>query len=140
VYRKTIPLIMATMFLLACTESVGTRDGTGSGFSFKSVFQTWVATTPIQCLRNDWEKDWLSHPGHEYGDYPRDFSRQLEIIRDYYDAQGVDVRDGTIEDWNTAVCAACTCAAGYTLYLLVPDDDVDKMLALGYRREAPVEK
>jgi len=35
------------------------------------------------------------------------------------------------------VCAACSCPEGHTLYLLVRDEDLQRMIAVGYREESP---
>ena len=106
--------------------------------------RTWVATEPTQCLTNPWEQDWLSKNNGDMAAYPRDLSwpRQLtpdeiEIITEYYAKQGVVVFETATRGISPSVCEACECDEGHTLYLLVGDRDVDRMIALGYRADAP---
>jgi hypothetical protein len=104
--------------------------------------QTWVAIEPIQCLGNPWEQDWLDNGG-DYQDYPKDPTTpaleqaELEIIKDYYQRQGVEVSDGLNEPKYDNVCLACSCPEGQTLYLQVREEDIPTMLSLGYRLESP---
>ena len=102
--------------------------------------RVWVATEPIQCLGNPWEQAWLtSHDGR----YPKDHSKpglepeEIEIIQDYYKRQGVTVFRVTTRAKYEVVCAACMCPEGYSLYLEVRDQDLEKMLSFGYREESP---
>ena len=99
--------------------------------------KTWVATDPIQCLGNPWEQAWLEEHGGDYASYPGDRMEQFEIIRDYYSDIGIRIFRITTRNTYSVVCCACSCAAGYTLYLLVSEDDVPAMIELGYRVSAP---
>ena len=113
----------------------------------KETGKTWVEIDPIQCLGNPWEVDWLKaheeefkdKPYGAYGEYPRDFntleleSEEIRIIKDYYQKQGITIFDVKSEWTHEGVCDACDCPEGYTLYLLISDSDVDKMLELGYK-------
>jgi hypothetical protein len=102
--------------------------------------RVWVAAEPVQCLGNAWEQDWMT--SHD-GPYPKDHSRpglepeEVAILRDYYERQGVTVFRVTTRAKYAVVCEACSCAEGYTLYLQVRDQDLEKMLSLGYREESP---
>jgi hypothetical protein len=59
------------------------------------------------------------------------------IIVDYYKRLGVDIYDITTR-WNEgAVCEACVCPVGYTLFLFIGDEDVPAMAELGYRLQSP---
>ena len=103
----------------------------------------WVAIEPIQCMGNPWERDWLESHNWDYSSYPRSLTDEeldpevLKIIRGYYRRQGVNVFAGETAHKYDAVCAACSCPAGYTLFLLVEKDKVPKMIDFGYREEAP---
>ena len=94
-----------------------------------------MATEPIQCLGNAWEKDWLDDHGGDHDAYPReDRVAQSQIIRTYYQDLGVTVFLVRFQEHDDrAVCLACSCSAGYTLYLLVRDGDVETMRQQGYR-------
>ena len=105
--------------------------------------RAWVATEPIQCLGNAWEQDWLASHHGDYASYPRDPAKpglepaEVEIIKDFYRRRGVVVFEAATKGRYEAVCAACTCPEGYTLYLEVRRQDVNAMISLGYRQESP---
>lgn len=96
--------------------------------------RAWVATAPIQCLGNDWEQDWLASHDGDYNAYPRDPDGRSQIIIAYYERQEVEVFQVVREPWEEGVCAACSCAAGFTLYLMVPEEDVATMENLGFHQ------
>lgn len=104
---------------------------------------TWVATDPIQCLGNPWERDWVESHNGDRASYPGDpitpelDPMEIEIITDYYERQGVKVLQAETVQKHDNVCAGCMCPLGYTLYLLVPEEDVSTMLDLGFRLETP---
>ncbi len=102
--------------------------------------KTWVATNPIQCLGNPWERAWLDEHDDDYDSYPRDRGEQYTIIREYYGDMDVQIFSIITLQTYDIVCCACSCAAGYTLYLLVHENDVPAMLELGYRVSAPYTK
>lgn len=104
---------------------------------------SWVAIEPTQCLTNPWEEDWLTSNGHDYQDYPKDYSTpgldpgEVTIIKDYYRRLGVVVSNTATAPRYEVVCLACSCPEGHTMFLHVRSDDVDTMLGLGYRVESP---
>ena len=106
---------------------------------FSEDGRTWVGIKPIQCLSNAWERDWVK----SYGDsslYPRKDVDAIDgIIEGYYQRQGIalfEIKRDSIRDENgkpqTTVCLACSCSAGYVLYLLIADFDVETMTGLGF--------
>ena len=110
--------------------------------------RTWVATEPVQCLTNAWEADWLAQHNDDRARYPRDLStwpraltpEEIDIIVEYYEKQGVVVFETATfaqARTSTPVCAACICEEGHTLFLLVRNRDVERMIGLGYRVDAP---
>jgi hypothetical protein len=92
---------------------------------------TWVEIDPIQCLGNPWEQDWLESHNNDYASYPRD--DEFEVIKDYYEKQGIAIFDVKSERKYEIVCEACSCPRGDSLSLLVSDSDVGVMLELGYK-------
>lgn len=106
---------------------------------------SWVAIEPIQCLGNPWEQAWLADHDGDHDAYPKDPTSpglepaELEIIKDYYRERGVTVSQGRNVPKFEAVCLACTCPEGHTLYLRVRDEDVATMVSLGFRAESPPE-
>ena len=98
----------------------------------------WMSIAPIQCLGNPWEIDWLESHDNDYDAYPRDLSKpglereEEQIIRDYYLRQGVIIKGFATTEWDGAVCLACSCPQGYTLYVLIPEQQQEKMLELGF--------
>jgi len=111
--------------------------------SVNSGMHVWVATEPIQCLENPWERDWLESHNWDYSNYPKDPGTpglepaEFEIVQKYYAGFGVEVSDKATQSKFDAVCAACTCPEGHTLYLKVRDEDASQMLEFGFRKEAP---
>ncbi len=99
-----------------------------------------MSIAPIQCLGNPWEQDWLASHDNDYGAYPRDLSRpgleeeEKEIIQSYYQRLGVPIESLATTEWDGAVCLACSCPQGYTLYVLIADVHEETMLNLGYVR------
>jgi hypothetical protein len=78
------------------------------------IGKTWLAINPIQCGENPWQK-------------------ANQSIQDYYKSQGVIILDDKIVPWTGyAVCSACLCSNGTTLYTLVLDSDAGKMMKFGY--------
>jgi hypothetical protein len=104
---------------------------------------TWVAIEPTQCLTNDWEADWLAQHGNDYAAYPKDYARpglepeEVAIIKDYYRHQGVVVSGTATAPKYDAICAACNCPEGHTMFLRVRAEDVETMIGFGYRVESP---
>ena len=100
--------------------------------------KTWVQTDPTQCMTNPWEEDWLESNNYDYSSYPKDVhtpgleQEEVEIIKSYYQRQGITVFDVKSKQTHEVVCAACFCPEGYTLYLLISDSDVPTMLQWGY--------
>lgn len=141
--RRVVPITAAVAFVLSLTAC----NGSGiSGLMMPIqmvVTRSWVATDPVQCLGNPWEQDWIQSHGGNYGAYPRDPSTpglepaEVVIIKDYYRRLGVVVQDVDSAWKHQVVCAACSCPEGYTLYLRVRPEDVEKMLALGYSEVPP---
>jgi hypothetical protein len=111
-----------------CQDNLaGPRDG----------HRTWVATEPIQCLGNSWERDWLAKHGEDYDCYPRDLAGQFEVIEAYYEELGVAVYAIASRHKYSIVCGACSCPRGDTLYILVGLENIDVMKLEGFRREWP---
>ena len=54
------------------------------------------------------------------------------MVRSYYAEIGIAVYDIKRVETHQVVCAACSCPAGHTLYLLVDDNNVAAMLQLGF--------
>jgi len=96
---------------------------------------TWVEIDPIQCAGNPWEQDWLeSHPD-DFTIFARPFlDKEVDIIKNYYKKLGIVIFDVKAVFWeDVVVCESCSCPAGYTLYLLVSESDLNKMLDQGFK-------
>ena len=100
--------------------------------------QTWMSIAPIQCLGNPWEQDWLASHDEDYESYPADpstpglESSEKVIIRNYYAQLGVRIEKLNSKQLDEAVCLACSCPAGYTMFALIDDVAKDRMLELGF--------
>ena len=104
------------------------------------AYNLWTALTMRQCLGNPWERNWLSQDGNEYSDYPRDIEEQIQIARDYYQRQGIELHEIKMCFTGKCACAACSCCSGYTLWLHVSDEFKDTLIDLGFRIEDPPEE
>jgi hypothetical protein len=116
------------IFLLLAIAAISSACNGSKQAAAEEGPSVWMETDPIQCLGNPWEEDWLSKQGREYGDYPIGNPRivekeEMEIIMDYFKGKGVTVYEVSSKPYpeDMAVCDACTCPAGYTLYLRVPE-------------------
>lgn len=100
--------------------------------------KTWVEIDPIQCLGNPWEQDWLKSHNNDYHSYPHSaYSEGIDdgesiIIKDFYKKQGITVFDVRSGYGDKVIWASCSSSTGYTLYLMVSESSVDKMLNLNY--------
>jgi hypothetical protein len=93
----------------------------------------WVETSPIQCLGNPWEQDWLNDNPADITVYPRDREKQLPLIKAYYEQQDLPVIQVTLITYeDMIVCAACSCSDGSTLYLEIPEEDLPRWLSLNF--------
>lgn len=93
----------------------------------------WVYYVPVQCLGNPWEQDWLESNGGDSANYPKE--REMEIIKSYYEKKGVQIlKTGLGMSAFDRVCLACSCPRGDLILLLVPDSQMEKMLALGFKK------
>ena len=105
-------------------------------FTLHSVFadignKKWLGTTPDHCGTNPWQKYWYTTHNKTYSDYP--ISDDASIISNYYKKLGVTIFNMTTVSWeNGHGTIPELCNHGITLYLLVSDHDVDKMLQLGF--------
>ena len=91
----------------------------------------WVARDPVQCEWLPWEQDWLESHDWDLSSYPWD--ADSSIIIDYYARQDIEVFEVDWEYWPDPVPAVCSAEAGYTMFLLVSEEDVEVMVSLDYR-------
>jgi hypothetical protein len=91
----------------------------------------WVEIDPIQCLGNPWEQDWLKAHEDDISSYPKD--DEFEIIKEFYNREGVTILDIKGQRKYEFVCLACDCPRGDTLYLFIPGEHVDKISEFGFK-------
>jgi hypothetical protein len=141
--KRVATRLWPVIALLLVVGVIGCSDEDGAGWGPRTPRLFWVACEPIQCLGNPWEQDWLERHGWDYGAYPKDPAtvglepEEIAIIKDYYRRLGVMVHEVESRMKYDQVCAACSCPEGHTLYLMVPQRDVELTLSWGYRLEAP---
>ncbi len=135
--KTTFNLLKTAAVILTLTAPVFFSSCDGGGGALLLPNRTWVAIDPVQCLRNPWEMDWLARHSNDYLAYPREIDSQLIIIKLYYSRLGVDVDEALSILKYDAVCEACSCPRGDTIYLHVRDRDLRTMLSQGFRVEAP---
>jgi len=134
------PLIILALFLCIILSNSCITDDSNDDWRGGTV---WVSTWPIQCLGNPWEQDWIDSHGGDPADYPFDPNtvgldpEEIEIIKNYYQTLEIAILDVKDADAGVAVCAACSCPAGYILYLKVNVTDLAGMEELGYKKDMP---
>lgn len=134
---------ISTIALLLVFAAISTACNGSKQVATEEAPSVWMETDPIQCLGNPWEEDWLSKEGREYGDYPKGNPRivekqEMEIIIDFFKRKGVSVYEVNSKSYpeEMAVCDACTCPAGYTLYLRVPESQAEKLEGFKFTRSS----
>jgi hypothetical protein len=97
----------------------------------KTDDNVWLQATPIQCLGNAWEVDWLQNNNNDYDTYNLSgVAEKMQIISNFYSKIGVYILKIKSVKYppNISVCEACSCIAGYTLYVHINKKHLDKML------------
>ena len=130
---------MRTVFTITLILTCFIACDSGDLVKHEYAHNQWLAFTMVQCLGNPWERDWLNQDGNEYSDYPRDVEEQIQIARDYYQRQGVELLDVQMCVSDACPCRACSCCSGYTLWLRVSDEFIDTLIDLGFRIEDPLD-
>ena len=128
--------ILLALLIAACGISRQATEGDAESMVTivppEGMVMVWVQTDPVQCLENPWEQWWMiQHPEEEY---PKGLPRSIEsaeqaIIIEFFSKTGVIIGDVLSIPYpeDAAICDACTCPDGYTLYLQIPEDKVDFM-------------
>ena len=113
-------VVSMLIFMISCTNPV----------------RTWVTIDPIQCMGNSWEQDWLEDNAEDYDLWNElDVSGRESVFINYYENQGIIIHEMKTSYPYDAVCLACICPRGDRIHCSVDDDDVDKMLELGFSVE-----
>ena len=99
--------------------------------------KVWVVIRPVQCLGNLWEKDWLGKHNNQGTKYPR--QKEFELLRSFFKMKKVKILELRVKPYRRgdALCQACDCPRGDTVYLLIRAEDVPKMVRLGYTERLP---
>lgn len=100
--------------------------------------EKWLYLSPIQCLGNAWEFEWLKkHPG-QYNNYPFKNPLTLDpeeeiILKDFYQSKDIKIistKSEIIKDKTD--CNGCSCPQGYILSVLISENDAEKMIKNGW--------
>lgn len=115
-------------------ENVSDEDSMGWG----ADGETWVEIDPVGCLENPWEVDWLKFHNNDYTSYPLGSlteiePREMEVITLYYQKFDIEISEINTRRTYDIICGWCGCPEGHTMCLLVNNEDVNKMLELGYK-------
>lgn len=93
----------------------------------------WLTIDPIQCLGNPWEKAWVAE--NSYEEYPIGHPREFEtveemILREYFTNQDIVISKVQHKSYpeDMMVCEACSCPAGYHLYIAVDPKFKDRLV------------
>lgn len=93
--------------------------------------KSWVQIDPIQCANNPWEQYWIESHGNDYSSLRG--MDEFVIVKNYFEKQGIMIYEFNTARTYQTVQTSCSSPAGHTLYLLVSEEDVDKMLNLGFK-------
>lgn len=91
---------------------------------------TEMAIDPVQCNSNPWEEEYLATNPDDYSGLK---NKELDVIKEFYEAQGVKVKSVRSEQTHDYVCEACTCPRGDTVYLIAAKNDQGKLAQMGFR-------
>ena len=98
-----------------------------------------MSISPIQCLGNAWEFDWLKKNPGQYAEYPRGTNVELSeaekiIITQFYKSKNIDILGIETENNSDLItCAACSCPIGYTLKVRVAEKNTAIMQEWGWK-------
>jgi hypothetical protein len=101
---------------------------------WKEESQQWLYYKPIQCQQNPWEK-WHKDLNRTYIRAPAEQEIVKEYYRTVYEIEILEFKN-TPAPSGTNVCKACTCQRGDTIFVLVDEKNIAKMLELGWKKEA----
>lgn len=97
----------------------------------------WVKIHPVQCFQNPWQQKWLESNKEQYSN-EQSLNEALarvpeaELMRQYYNAQGIEVNTIKIRKVAEITCASCACQNGNMNILTVKKKDLKKMKSFGY--------
>lgn len=114
-----------------CVKPLTAQKLVERGWSSLNEQTIWVQIKTIMC--NPWDKDitqwYQSHNQTKVSE-----SQGLEIIKNYYQKQGISVFNAKYVNWrpHTLSCDACGCDSGLALHLLVSNSDLVKLEKQGF--------
>lgn len=98
----------------------------------------WLAMNTTQCS-NPWDMEYMN----EYRSNPsvaEELQGEEPVVQWYFESRGIEILDiesvGYLPD-NVAVCEACNCTSGETLYVKVASDNVEEMKDVGFVEKEP---
>jgi hypothetical protein len=96
--------------------------------------EEWLSYKPIQCGQNPWEK-WHKDLNRTYIRAPTEQEIVKEYYRTVYEIEILEFKNIPAPS-GTNVCKACTCQRGDTIFVLVDEKNIAKMLELGWKKKA----
>ncbi len=136
---KTISISGATGKIPAGKNSAALQKILDKLDAFIDRIQTngtvWLTYSPIQCDGNPWEK-WYAEGNIQFVKEPTE--KQL-VISYYSQVYSISINGyNQVQGDDGAVCMACSCPRGDTLWAFVSLSDADKMKQLGWK-SLPIE-
>jgi len=144
VQKKVIFFVIAFSIILVCAPQIyayAKELTNNDAADLTPAGKTWVQTNTTQCA-DPWEKDfddWF----HSHNYTNANETESINIIKNFFQKNSIQIFDMKYKSWATkdmGFCAACNCASGETLSLLVSNSNVSKMKELGYSVEFEPEK
>ena len=103
---------------------------------FSDEDSVWVVISPVQCMGNPWERDWLERDGNTQSSWIElTAEEKINIFTEYYSVVGVEIEEVQVSYWEGDVCAACNCPRGDLLHCLIDRKDQEVMIELGFELE-----
>ncbi len=115
-------LLITALFLAGCIEEPAPPQPR----------EEWLSYEPVQCQQNPWEI-WHKGLNRQYFRQPTEEEILVDYFKTVHNIQILDtIKIPAPPDFVS--CKACTCARGDTIKVLIKENDVSKMLELGWKR------
>ena len=136
---RTFPLIIAGLLFCVACQSTSTSVSTKSNTTSHIGGDDTKLNTPI--LQDQEGRRWLEIDPEQCAGWWLDNERNLSIpaINKYYSERGFEIYNAKTISFEQkfgylpAICEACSCPEGFTLYVLVDEADVEALLEIGHR-------
>ena len=134
--KKRTALFLAGSLLIGCHHAKPIPKP--AGIVSDDPNKVWMAASPVQCLGNPWEKDWLKAHHNKGSLYP--MHDETKVMKDFFTKNGFMIYDLRLRPYmhDKQLCRACNCSRGDLLLILVPKDDASLLTHYGFQSTVPL--